>query len=38
MWDQDEVVRGGNSAADLMNTRTGLTDMYRRRSSWTWQR
>lgn len=36
-WDHDEVVRAGNAAADVMNSRTGLADMYRERSGWTWK-
>ena len=37
MWDHDEVVRAGNASADLMNSRTGLADLYRERSRWTWR-
>lgn len=37
MWDHDEVVAGGDNAAELMNDVTGLADMYRGRSRWTWQ-
>lgn len=37
MWDQDEVVRGGNRAADVMNSRTGLANAYRERSRWAWR-
>lgn len=37
MWDHDEVVRAGNAAAELMNTRIGLADMYHERSRWTWR-
>lgn len=37
LWDHDEIVAEGNRAADLMNERTGLADLYRSRSRWTWQ-
>lgn len=38
MWDHDEIVRDGNAAARLMNSRTGLNDLYRDRTRWTWRR
>lgn len=37
VWDHDEVVRSGNRAADVMNTRTGLADAYRERTRWKWR-
>jgi 5-methylthioadenosine/S-adenosylhomocysteine deaminase len=37
MWDRDEVVTGGDRAAERMNAVTGLADMYHSRSRWTWQ-
>lgn len=37
LWDHDEVVRAGDDAADLMNSRTALNDLYRARSRWSWQ-
>ncbi len=36
-WDHDELVRGGDAAADRMNAVTGLGDLYRGRSRWTWR-
>ena len=36
-WDLEEVVRGGDAAADRINRVTGLADLYRGRSRWSWQ-
>lgn len=37
MWDHDEVVQAGAAAARLMNSRTGLNDLYHGRSRWSWR-
>ncbi|WP_122816792.1 amidohydrolase family protein [Nocardioides pantholopis] len=36
MWDHEEVVRGGDAAAERMNVETGLAHSYHGRSRWSW--
>ena len=36
-WDHDELVSAGDKAAETMNARTGLADLYHQRSRWSWQ-
>lgn len=37
VWDQDEVVRSGDRAADQINQAIGLAEDYHSRTRWTWE-